>query len=246
MLNPFQLSERIQIANMLWTDCNYVCEESLSGFRCLLSTGQIENVLSIFYWRMYGDKLKDISNYFPDIKKAKFDLLADIDTVIVAPTKESKSFLKALFNQGPLGAEKLQFVHGKVNLVFTDLLTYKTVDLSQKTWEARRGYLEAVFNDLKPVFDTIGVHVSMSKVVHGDKRGFFDWICERGGKGVILKNKNAVYTSGPSRDCLEVANFKAINENISLKQVWAEEEKPNNAFDWDEMIAIRALEKLEL
>lgn len=239
----FQLPDKIQAANLLWDDKSWICEEMFSGHRCLFSLYSNTNLLSIFNWKMYGEKLQDISNYFPFFKDVKVGINAEIDVVLVPPFKENKTYLNILFSNGPLGAEKIQINRGKPKLVLVDVLSYKNIDLREMAWGARRVYLEALFNDIKPLFDGIGAEVVLSHTITDAKRSFFDWIGQNNGKGIVFKNKNAHYVGGLNRDFLEVCNSKWNMENVSLKNVWSGPAKETSEFNFDEYLAIKVLEK---
>lgn len=242
----FQLPEKLQVANMLWDDASWSCEEVFSGYRCLLSMSPTTNNLSIFNWKMYGEKLQDISNYFPGFKDVKTDIYAEVDVVLVPPDNENKTYLNTLFSNGPLGAEKIQSIRGKPKLVLVDLLSYKNTDLKGMGWGTRRVYLEALFNDVKPLFEASGASVCLPKSVSEDKRKFFDWITRNGGKGVVLKDRHSSYVGGYGRNYLEVANLKWRSTNVSLTNDWVEEVKDKVNFDFDTYLALKSLDGIEL
>jgi ATP-dependent DNA ligase len=242
----FQLPERIQIANDLWNNPEWVVEEKYSGYRCLFELGESKNKLSRFFWKLYGDKLHDISNYFPFFAEIKTELPnTEIDVCLIPPLNENKTYLNTLFLNGPLGAEKLMELRGRPELVFLDVLTLKNVNLTEIIWNERRVYLEMIFNEIKPIFDSLGAILTLSKVVRTDKRAYFNWICENGGRGVVLKDKNSKYISGFNRNFLEVRNDKGTQENISLKKTWVDENKIDS-FDYDHFLALRALDNVKI
>lgn len=204
------------------------------------------NSLNLFNWKIYGDKLRDISNYFPAIKNTKIKINAEIDAILIPPGNENKTYLNTLFANGPMGAEKIQDKRGKPKIVLVDILSYKNIDLKAMGYGARRIYLEALFNDIKPVFEASGADIRLSQSISEDKRKFFDWITQHNGKGIVLKNRHSHYVSGIGRDSLEVRNTRWQNENISLTNEWVEETKDKNIFDFDEYLAIQALDKMDL
>lgn len=240
------MPEKIQVANTLWNDTNWVCEEKYTGYRCIFELFGDRNRLSLFNWKYYGDKLRDVSNYFPLFSTIKTSIPnTDIDVLLIPPSSTNKTFLNTIFLNGPMGAEKLQDKEGKVELIFLDILSYKSVDLKGLPWSERRVYLEAAYNEIKTGFDENKATVLLSKVIKEHKREYFNWLCENKSKGVILKDKTCGYVSGFGRNFMEVKNINGFKENISLKTVWADQPK-NDSFDFDHYLAMTTLDNIKL
>jgi len=240
----FQFPELIQPANLLWDDNQWACEEKLTGYRCLFKLLGRNNKLSIYNRKFYGDNLRDITNYFSYLN-IKTDISETyIDAVLVSPETENKSYLGEIFQNGPLGAEKLMDLRGKAWMVFVDVLSYKNTDLLNMPYGERRVYLENIYHEIK-IPNTYLVDMAGN-----NKKGFYDWLCINGGKGIILKNKGAGYSNGNSRDFLEVVNLRGAKDNITLRNKDYREllkiEDVKDTFDFDNFLALKALENLEL
>jgi ATP-dependent DNA ligase len=111
-------------------------------------------------------------------------------------------------------------------------------------WNERRVYLENIYHEIKIP------NTYLSDIVGNNKKGFYDWLCSNNGKGVILKNKDAGYSSGPTRDFLEVDNLRGGKENITLQNKDYREllkiEDIKDHFDFDYYLSLRALDQMEL
>ncbi len=242
--SPFQQPTGIQVPNTLWENPDWVVEEAFSGYRCLIS---INKTAIVYLYNQNIRDLKDITNYFPQLRGFKFeDANLLIDAVLVAPPGLKRTYLSAVFANGPLGAEKMQLASGRIGFVLVDLLSQNDVDLRPYAWHERQVYLEEVFNEVRGRFNYLSIPLCLSEPRRLNKKDFYTEICIRGGRGALIKNKTAPYTPGISGAFFKVFNTKASEENVTLRGDWGQVEAKEVEFDFDQFLALRSIENLDL
>ena len=118
------------------------------------------------------------------------------DTILdgegIAPS-EDLGDTKSIFGSSPATAIANQDELGKAKYIAFDILRYKGRDLLGLPLKDRLPYLEKAVDALHRYGIT---QVQQEKLVHHNKRNYYDSVVAKGGEGVIIKDLDASYHSG--------------------------------------------------
>ncbi len=221
----------------MWQDPKYFTEEQFSGMHVCISVTKTHNLID-----SSGQKLHHSFTAFRDLPLYRELRDTCFDGVITAPEGLGRAYLKTLVHSGVMGAEHLQDRQGSARLVLTDITMLGGTDLKGLPFKSRRVYLEG----LVPMFLDRGSvpKVMISDVIKTDKREFFDFICRQGARGVLLKDREALYGS----QVWKITNHKLGQGpgNVTLNKDWQSLQKkaePLDEFDFDSFLAVQLLNR---
>jgi hypothetical protein len=227
----------LSINNNLWNDAQWYAEEQFSGLQVKFHITRNLNTIEA-----HDNKIHHCFQEYRDLPLFK-DLGESVfSAVLISPEGLGRKYIKTLINSGVMGAEKLQHQNGHIRLVLTDILMIGGVDLSQFEFKDRRIYLESLASFL--IERKLVPHVIISDIIKTDKKLFFDFISDRGARGIILKD-----AMGKSEDRVFKVASRAGGAgvgNVTLNRNWQALEKKTEQleeFDYDTFLAVQFLNK---
>ncbi len=232
-----QFCSPIPEINFLWSDNDWIVEESLTGYRCIFSIEKSQNTLFTVKKQCGAFGLgKNLSFNFEVLKN--MPLYAKLghctfDAVLVSANKKD---LDSLFDIGGVGSEKLLDRVG-FKLILVDVLMYAGVDLSSDEWSIRRTYLKECLGKINSPY------IGLSEAISTRKQEFYDALKAKGSKGVIFKNVNGLYRPGITRNFLEIVSTdKGGFKNATLDSTWEPWDKESaEGFDFNHYLAVQGL-----
>lgn len=208
------------VQDRLWVDDNeYVIEEKLDGVRLLICYNLELNTFS-FYSR--NNSVKDFlpQNYKGTIltfeKEFKYDKNFILDCELIATNSKTSTVngrfgtqcetqlqsTTALLALNPEDSKKIQKKNPLKFFVFDCL--YDGESLLNESWDDRHLHAEYLVRILKGS----GFLCELNPSFYCNKRDFYDSVIDRGGEGVVFKNRNSTYHATTSR----------TNDQIKLKR----------------------------
>lgn len=243
--DKLQYTSPIQLANTLWSDINWIVEEAFNGLRTLITSYPQNNSIFVSKKCCNGYSLgKALTNNLQHLKDLPlFEKLGycELDCVLI---HEHKDYLLSLFDIGSLGADNLNYEHGPFKVVLIDILKFKGVDIRNEPWKVRRVYLEDTYRKID------SPHVLLAEAVNSSKREFFEQISTLGSKGMVLKNTEALYRPGYSREFLEVRSNNRVFKNATIQEGFkfapvVGGQSVTSGFDFNTYLAMQALDRKE-
>lgn len=225
----------LPVDNALWANPAFYVEEQFSGIYVTFSINPDYNRL-----KSGNRDLHHAFTLYRDLPLYQALGNTVFSAIVVPPEGLGRGYLKTLVGSGVLRSERLQHSHGEVRLVLTDISMLRGVGLTGLKFKERRVYLE----DLALTLVERGLvpHVMISDVVKSNKREFFDFVCQRGSRGVLLKDSNG----GWDAQVFKVDTDRKDNGagNVTLQKHW--QDLPKQAelldeFDYDAYLAVQLL-----
>jgi hypothetical protein len=219
----------------LWADPQWYVEEQFSGLQVTVTVTPTHNMIEA-----NGDKVHHSFHQYRDAKLYDALRYSVFTGVLTAPEGLGRKYIKTLIDSGVMGAERLQRENGQIRLVLTDVMMLGGVDFSGFKFKDRRIYLESMSSLL--VERGLVPSVVISDVIKTDKLQFYDFICDRGARGVILKDSNGIMEDKVFKVATKQAG-KGVG-NVTLTKNWQSLEKkiePLEEFDYDSYLAVQFL-----
>lgn len=199
----------------VWNAQDYFAEEKLDGVRAILHIGVAECRLTTRVKSTRTGRYLERSDNFSHLRDLPLgflvgtiidgELLLDKPRLYTGTTwaKGSLSCTMAVCSSSPARSAEIQRREGAAAYWAFDLISDRGQEVRRLPFIERRRRLERIFEEMRDRLVPLESLRLVTQVVD-DKRGYYAQVIERGGEGVMLKNRDALYQhEGRSRYVLK-------------------------------------------
>lgn len=207
----------------IWNAPDFIAEEKLDGVRAILHIGAVESRLTTRVMSKRTGRYLERSDNFPHLRDLPLGFLAgtiiDGELLLDKPrlftgttwAKGSLSCTMAVCNSSPARSTEIQRREGAPAYWAFDLIRDRGQEVRRLPFIERRRRLERIFGEMRDRLVPLESLKLVPQVVDG-KRAYYAQVVERGGEGVMLKNRDAFYQhEGRSRYVLKFKKFLTVD-----------------------------------